>query len=149
MDQQIKAAWITALTDGSYQQGEGVLQDVTNGQFCCLGVLCDLAVKAGIIPRPLIEEQHFVAPNGSPAVNGLPIRKIARYGFPGDTSVEDLPPAVAEWAQIPFANTNPSVTTEHWDDEDGAYYTQEDTLAELNDSGTPFIAIADLIKEHL
>jgi hypothetical protein len=48
--------WITALRSGEYKQTQGVLNRVESTAFetpqvgfCCLGVLCDLAVKAGVI----------------------------------------------------------------------------------------------------
>lgn len=40
---EIKEKWITALTDGSYKQGQLRLR--VNNKFCCLGVLCDLYRK--------------------------------------------------------------------------------------------------------
>lgn len=39
--------WIEALRSGEYRQGRGRLRNVTGTEFCCLGVLCDLAVKDG------------------------------------------------------------------------------------------------------
>ena len=41
MNADIKERWIAALTDGSYEQGQGKLRDGDN-HFCCLGVLADL-----------------------------------------------------------------------------------------------------------
>jgi hypothetical protein len=41
MDAKIKAAWITALRSGKFQQARGALRTPTN-KFCCLGVLCEL-----------------------------------------------------------------------------------------------------------
>lgn len=43
MKKKVKKMWVEALTNGSYQQGKFCLQN--NGQFCCLGVLCDLHAK--------------------------------------------------------------------------------------------------------
>lgn len=40
-----RKAWVKALRSGKYQQGKGALRDGEG--FCCLGVLADLAVKAG------------------------------------------------------------------------------------------------------
>jgi hypothetical protein len=37
----IKQQWIDALESGKYPQGTGELQN-TKGEFCCLGVLCDI-----------------------------------------------------------------------------------------------------------
>jgi len=47
MNPEVKTKWIAALVSGEYKQGEGVLRDNENN-FCCLGVLCDLAVKDGL-----------------------------------------------------------------------------------------------------
>jgi hypothetical protein len=40
-----REAWVQALESDEYQQTKGCLKDSIG--FCCLGVLCDLAVKAG------------------------------------------------------------------------------------------------------
>lgn len=47
MNPEIKAAWVAALRSGEYKQGRGQLRN-TDDEYCCLGVLCDLAVKAGV-----------------------------------------------------------------------------------------------------
>lgn len=46
MNPKIKEMWIEALESGEYKQGHGQLEK--DGQFCCLGVLCDLAIKDGV-----------------------------------------------------------------------------------------------------
>lgn len=43
MNKRIKKLWIKALMSGDYQQGVGSLRN--DGEFCCLGVLCDLHAK--------------------------------------------------------------------------------------------------------
>lgn len=50
--------WLNALESGEYQQGRGKLRTKDN-KFCCLGVLCDLAVKEGILPEPILEMSHY------------------------------------------------------------------------------------------
>lgn len=45
MKPEIKKLWVDALRSGQYKQGRERLQQ--HGLFCCLGVLCDLAVKNG------------------------------------------------------------------------------------------------------
>ncbi len=52
MNDEVRAKWLTALRSGEYKQGKRVLRQ--NDKLCCLGVLCDLAVKEGIIPLPTI-----------------------------------------------------------------------------------------------
>lgn len=49
MKQDIKQAWVNALRSGDYEQGRGALRQ--GDTYCCLGVLCDLAVKAGVIKQ--------------------------------------------------------------------------------------------------
>lgn len=51
--------WVKALRSGDYAQGRGALRDVAD-KFCCLGVLCDLAVEAGIIDAPIVEGGLYV-----------------------------------------------------------------------------------------
>lgn len=42
--------WVKALRSGKYKQGRETLK-TDRGTYCCLGVLCDLAVKAKVIPK--------------------------------------------------------------------------------------------------
>lgn len=51
LNQEVKDLWIAALRSDDYKQAKGVLQGYTKGKelgHCCLGVLCDLAIKAGV-----------------------------------------------------------------------------------------------------
>lgn len=50
--------WVAALESGEYKQGREKLHS-SNDEFCCLGVACDLAVKADVIPPPLQEGDMF------------------------------------------------------------------------------------------
>jgi len=82
MKAEIRDAWADALESGEYEQGIGSLTSVVNGkeQHCCLGVLCQLAVKAGVIPEP----------------EGSPTGARLLYGKEGENSF--LPLEVQEWA---------------------------------------------------
>ncbi len=47
---EVYRLWIKELRSGNYLQGEGSLKQTRyteKDRFCCLGVLCDLAVKDG------------------------------------------------------------------------------------------------------
>lgn len=50
MNAEIKTQWVNALRSGEYKQGRHALRnlnaDGTSGNYCCLGVLCDLHSKA-------------------------------------------------------------------------------------------------------
>ena len=39
--------WVAALRSGNYKQGLGALHK--GDEFCCLGVLCELAAHAGVV----------------------------------------------------------------------------------------------------
>lgn len=52
----VKRAWLKALRSGDYKQGKEVLRYKRHLQpsdseyrYCCLGILCDLAAKAGVV----------------------------------------------------------------------------------------------------
>lgn len=83
MKPEIKAKWFAALRSGEYDKGTGALN--RDYKFCCLGVLCELAVKEGVIKPPKFY--------------GL----YARYGAAsrGEWNETFLPPKVAKWAGIP------------------------------------------------
>jgi hypothetical protein len=56
MNPEIRAQWCAALRSGNYPQTQGQLRRTKPGDgaepgYCCLGVLCELAVAAGIITR--------------------------------------------------------------------------------------------------
>lgn len=53
MNAAIKERWVAALRSGRYQQTRGWLfrttpTDTAPAGFCCLGVLCELAVEDGV-----------------------------------------------------------------------------------------------------
>jgi hypothetical protein len=81
MKTDVKALWLTALRSGEYEQGSQRLRRADN-TYCCLGVLCDIAVKAGVIPEP--ETPGF--------------RDSYEYGVNSNTAF--LPDEVARWADV-------------------------------------------------
>jgi hypothetical protein len=125
MNPEIKALWIDALNSGEYTQGRGYLQK--NGDFCCLGVLCDLAEKEGVIT-------HHTEDFGFDGTSTT----VAIYGPDYASSSTMLPETVAEWAGFE-GNTM------------GRFEGRVDginTLWELNDSSHySFRQIAKVISE--
>lgn len=83
--------WLEALESGEYEQGEGRLVSAkANGtyEYCCMGVACALAEKAGIVELRLTgrfqgDDADFVDP---------------RTG--GKSYTGYLPDVVAEWMGI-------------------------------------------------
>jgi len=124
MNPEIKQLWTGALRSETYKQEKGHLR-VGDG-FCCLGVLCDLYEKQ--TPGAMWNEQRSddsVRPFTSPS---------------GERSEAALPYAVQQWAGL--EDSNPDVYTE-------AGRLSMSSLANLNDSGSTFREIADLIEKSL
>lgn len=123
MNSEVKIKWVAALRSNKYKQTTGILSD-GEGSFCCLGVLCDIAVTEGIIAEGR-----------------------TRFGdkvyYTDDTTESSayLVPAVQEWAGITETGTIP------YNSEKPVGYP---TLADLNDrAGYSFEEIANVIEERL
>lgn len=114
--------WLAALESGDYKQTTKVLHRKGVGKkpdsFCCLGVLCDLAVKAKVIPVPVVTEQE---------TQGM---VYAYNGFG-----EILPDSVKDWAGL--QREAGDFRSENGDDT---------CLAELNDGGKKFKTISKIIR---
>lgn len=135
-NQQVIKQWVDALRSGEYKQATGRLgrHDSWTDHYgetyqpghCCLGVLCELAAKAGVITR--VED---------PAFQGL-----IKY----DSEVNVLPSRVAYWAGLD--SCNPTVDYPIvWADEAGTVDQGTDTLSTLNDEqDMSFDQIADAIE---
>ena len=46
MNPVVKELWLAALRSGDREQGKGYLN--VDGKFCCLGVLCEVAIESGV-----------------------------------------------------------------------------------------------------
>lgn len=90
MNPEAKTQWIAALRSGNYQQGRHVLNSADG--LCCLGVLCDLAVKAGVT--------HWDAPYPVTDSTGVVYDACRRC----DNEIGILPAPVQEWAGLETAN---------------------------------------------
>jgi hypothetical protein len=127
MNETIKRQWIDALRSGEYKQGKKKLRSTEN-QFCCLGVLCDLAAKQGIgkwDACPAGEDRFYFSDEKKPP---HPFAKTSSGIEPTD--------AVCEWAGL--ENADPIVSE-----------NEEDTLSFLNDLGKDFETIAIYIERVL
>lgn len=130
MNPKIKAQWLEDLRDGTRTQGHGYLRD-EDGKQCCLDVLCEQAVRAGIINEPVLVS------NGG----NYTYQYEDHYG---NHDIHYLPTVVAEWAGLTDREvglaTNPTVKV------DG----ESVLLADLNDARfATFEEIADAIDNSL
>ena len=84
----VKKTWSAALRSDRFKQGRGNLKMLVDGewQHCCLGVLCDLAVEAGVAVEEKMSSTGIVS-------------------FDGERSF--LPWSVADWAGL--NTTSPTV----------------------------------------
>jgi hypothetical protein len=128
MNPEIKAAWVAALRSGQYQPLRGALAPDEDApgieplRRCCLGVLCDLAVEAGVAVKDM---GYF--------------RAVVDEA---DTSDQVLPDAVVVWANLD--NPSPAVRLRRT-----ALRVVEEPLAYLNDQRVPWAELAELIEEQL
>jgi hypothetical protein len=127
LDPKVKREFLAALRSGNYAQGQCKLRS-HDDLYCCLGVLTDLAVKAGIHQWEHSEYGWGVKeklPSGVPFIN-----------------TTDLTNKVLKWAGIEyetgmggnlFFNTG-----------------EMNNLMHCNDTlGYSFEQIADIVEEHL
>lgn len=121
MNPEVKELWIDRLESGDIPQTTSKL-GTEDGARCCLGVLCDIAVENNII--------------GPPIVNYGVIAYVVGEGPDAYFESGILPPPVMKWAGL--------------DDPRGSFGDDtDDILTFLNDSGSTFSEIAQVIREKL
>jgi hypothetical protein len=122
--------WVKALRSGIYRQGKGVLRTTSN-EFCCLGVACDLAVKAGVLKEDAtLNSSPSLSLNSTSGPDGF------YYGECADSSKFGLPVAVREWLGI----SGEGIFSEPINE---CRY-----LSDLNDHGFTFEQIAKVITSE-
>jgi hypothetical protein len=132
MNPEIKERWVARLESGKDAQTTGYLAN--NNGFCCLGVLCEIAVEDGIVIKRTVDEadgeQNYIS-------------KVDEE----DASGSELPNAVSVWAGLTTDDKyNPRVQIPYGLDGELSYFH----LSELNDDlSMTFPEIAKIIKEHL
>ena len=114
--------WLRALRSGKYKQTVGNLHSKYGEDgYCCLGVACELAVKAGVNIK--------VTEHGG----------IVFYNRKSDF----LPPIVRKW--LGFGPRNEAGMFKR---KDSYTYDSYETLASLNDSRFTFSEIADIVEQN-
>lgn len=128
MKKEVLSKWIEALRSGDYTRGEGYLcrtDDDGDELHCCLGVLCELAIKDGVkITKAYRDEDETIV---------------------SFNDYQDfLPEEVATWAGLP--HKNPSV--EHLSGGDFEDFELTEPLSDLNDQGYSFQQIAEILETN-
>ena len=118
MKKEIAEKWVTALRSGEYKQGKDVLADTHRTQHCCLGVLCEVAIKEDL---------------------EVEVQIIPGHAAIFDNSKAFLPHTVADWA---------GMKTRLGDLPIGVATTTVLSLMSMNDGGHSFGAIANVIETH-
>jgi hypothetical protein len=132
MNPEVRALWSEALRSGRFVQGSSALATIDGAsetvRHCCLGVLCELAVEAGVAVR--VESDSYYGYRGSD-------QRFPVFKFP--------PVVVADWAGL--SSVNPSVEVPNGVvDADDYVDDSRVLLITLNDDvKMPFERIADLV----
>ena len=124
-------AWVDALRSGDYEQGRNNLHTVEADYslFCCLGVACDLFAKA-----------HPEAGAWKPAA--YPAQSFM-------AAIAELPNKVCDW--LGLAPVSQDAAFEGYPNTNVAFLQntpRPQSLIVLNDGGSTFAEIADVIEGH-
>lgn len=124
MNADVKAKWLAALRSGDYRQGTDRL-NYGNATYCCLGVLCEIAV----------------AERATEPATRVGDGSTMMYGWSSTTP----PEAVMAWAGIDDERRFPALNTGT-----PLEWTAQNVLIEMNDGqGASFEQIADWVEENL
>jgi len=123
MKKSIMETWVRALRSGKYNQCKGQLKN--NNSFCCLGVLTDIYGEQEGIEWSQ-DEWLYINKCGD-------VRR----------ECEGLTVNVQGWSGMTSSDGDRVRCVDSWDDE-GKSIT--DSLADMNDSGSSFEEIADIIE---
>jgi len=148
MKQEIAELWSEALRSGVYNQASKALVQVDNESgevigHCCLGVLCELAIKDGVqVNRVAGKSASF---SDEDTDESYDVYENIKF----DDRDDLVPNAVMIWAGL--KTDDGSVCNPHPYDSAEAYEMESEfpmSLAEMNDSGTSFSGIAALIEKY-
>lgn len=148
---EVKKLWLDALRSERYAQAQKRLMKPEyegKPKACCLGVLCDVMMKEGLIEGEwksvsLMGETRlsFVTPNGSNTL--LPPEDVIRAAF-------DMPKEAFDRSVVTVHRTFATKLRNNSKFCRGVLLDDHDArLFELNDNGASFAEIADIIEEKM
>lgn len=156
MRAEVRDELVRRLRSGEYIQGKEKLaiKDEEGERFCCLGVLCEMAVEEGVIQRTEHDEEHW---DFDAEDEGIYVQSVVvNYGNVASYDA-NLPPEVAIWAGLISDEEWSELTGIKFDDGPGMGRFAPSvegqptmgTLAGMNDDGKPFHEIADFIEKNV
>lgn len=132
---EIKERWVKELRSGNWPQGRQTLNN--DDGYCCLGVLCEIALQDDVVSKGKIDN-------------------IAYYGKHGTGSSYLLPTQVQIWGSVDenpvFYIKRSDLPVSLQDDDFGPTDMNGNlrvSLAGMNDAGASFDEIADVIEKYL
>ena len=135
MKSEIKERWLHDLRSGEIKQARGVLR-TTEDEFCCLGVLCTIVDPSKWTGDTVMHDiDDIYDPVKDEYLNGGEIEAL----------VYDQELAHSE----KFSATNYTFLSGALLREVGLDESIAHKLAEMNDEGVPFTALADYIEESV
>lgn len=145
MNPEVKTRWVDRLRSGEYKQGRDVLHRASRNTYCCLGVLCDIALEEGVIDwwddAGSTYYGDFEAFQQDQDAKSEVDMLVAGADLYSDT---DLPQAVLNWAGL---EETPTI---EFSSGKGRGVVQRASLAQVNDDfQKSFKEIADLIEYQL
>lgn len=155
MNAAIKAELVERLRSGKYAQGKEKLgvKDDDGERFCCLGVLCEIAVERGIIKRFDQPVDCWDCEHPDDTVHKIEVHYDGSYDA-------TLPQKVVDWAGIESVDIDYRSADDNFDDYEGMGRFESEqhkrsgnvehaSLAGMNDDGVPFTEIAQFIEDEV
>ena len=124
MKKEIADKWVETLRSGEYKQIKGKLASIERTKHCCLGVLCELAIKDGVDVK--VDVRHE-AEDGEDT-----------FYLEYDKETGHPPDSVRKWAGMGSSSGRLYRPT----------FEEDTSLASLNDRNWSFKQIADVIEKH-
>lgn len=127
---------VKRLRSGKYKQGQSALRlkAPEADAFCCLGVMCEIAVEEGVVERGPFD----------------PDDRSYWYGGVEEGNNIYLPDKVVDWAGIVSDVEKEMSLGDYWYEQRGSFGEGKfDSLAVMNDDGKTFLEIADWMEANV
>jgi hypothetical protein len=145
LDPEVKAKWVAALRSGDYRQGRGALAArLPDGvEYCCLGVLMEIAAEAGVTDRSEISRYRATVDWDDAVGTSAPNQRVGRWATGQEPGTRCARVSELHEAWDPLIRNPHAISARN---KNGEYIR----LSGLNDHAMyTFEQIADVIEEQL